>query len=140
MAPVTVGLGIVLIVLGVGGYGLAAAGALGSGTASPTALIPAAFGLVFLVLGFLARRDALRKHVMHAAAALGLIGFLIPGFMVAWKLPTLWSGRTVERPAATLSQAVMALLCAIFVGLCVRSFISARRARAGGSASVSQST
>ncbi len=36
----------------------------------------------------------------------------------------------VERPAATIAQGIMSVVCAIFVFLCVRSFIEARRARA----------
>ena len=44
-------------------------------------------------------------------------------------LPALLSGSEVERPAAVVSQSIMAILMAVFVGLCVRSFIAARRAR-----------
>ena len=39
------------------------------------------------------------------------------------------SGGEVQRPAAAVSQSIMAMLMGIFVGLCVRSFIEARRAR-----------
>jgi hypothetical protein len=35
------------------------------------------------------------------------------------------------RPIAVESQGVMALVTAIFVGLCVQSFIKARKARTG---------
>src|SRR5262245_44127545 len=42
---------------------------------SPTALIPAFFGVAFLLLGVLASlKDSLRKHAMHLAAAIGLFG------------------------------------------------------------------
>jgi hypothetical protein len=39
------------------------------------------------------------------------------------------SGTEVDRPRAVVSQAVMGILMAVFVGLCLRSFIEARRAR-----------
>ena len=44
MATTTIGFGIVLIILG-------AAGFVGSGMAHPTALIPAAFGLLLVIFG-----------------------------------------------------------------------------------------
>ena len=121
MAKVAIGLGILLILLGVGGYAV-------SGGASITALIPAFFGRAFLALGFIARKQGRRKHAMHAAAALGLLGFLgsVRGLV---GLVTLLSGGAVDRPAAVVAQSVMALLCAVFVVLCVKSFIDARRGR-----------
>ena len=42
---------------------------LATETTSKTPLIPAGFGIVFLLLGLLAFNDKLRKHVMHAASA-----------------------------------------------------------------------
>jgi len=41
------------------------------------------------------------------------------------------AGVTVARPAMVHEQVVVALLCLIFVVLCVRSFIAARKARVG---------
>ena len=38
------------------------------------------------------------------------------------------SGAEVQRPTAVVSQSVMAILMAVFVGLCVRSFMGASRA------------
>ena len=109
---------------------LIAVGALGFAMKDPehsglTALIPAGLGVVFVILGLLARKDHLRKHVMHAAAALGLLGFLgaVIGFVMGSRAATV-------KPLALGCQAAMALICAAFVGLCVNSFIQARRARA----------
>jgi hypothetical protein len=39
------------------------------------------------------------------------------------------AGAALKNPPATESKAVMALLCLIYVALCVRSFIAARKAR-----------
>ena len=60
-------LGILLIVLGGWGY-------TQSVTRSPMALIPSVLGVLFLALGIAAGRDEWRKHAMHAAAGLALVG------------------------------------------------------------------
>ncbi len=121
MSNVTIAFGVILIALGVVGY-------VATGQQSPTALIPAAFGVLLFICGVLARKEHLRKHVMHAAAALGVLGFLgsVPGLL---KVFTLLGGGEVERPAAVISQSLMAVCMLIFVALCVKSFIDARRAR-----------
>lgn len=121
MANVAVGFGAVLIVLGIAGY-------FGSGMVSMTALIPAAFGLVLLVLGVIARDPEKRKHAMHIAAMVGVLGFLGSARGLG-KLIHLLSGQPVERPGAVIAQSVMAILMLIFTWLCVRSFINARRSR-----------
>lgn len=123
MANTTIGFGIVLIVLGLGGY-------FGTDRVSLTALIPAAFGLLLVIFGTLARDEKRRKMAMHIAVTVGLLGFLgtVSGLV---KLPTLLSGGEVARPAAVISQSIMAVLMAVYVGMCVKSFIDARRRRAG---------
>ena len=121
MATTTIGFGIVLILLGLGGY-------LGTDMVSPTALIPSAFGLLLVIFGALARDDKRRKMAMHLAVTVGLLGFLgtVPGLL---KLPTMLSGGVVQRPAAVVAQSIMAVLMAIYVAMCVKSFIDARRRR-----------
>ncbi len=122
MAKITIGLGLVLIALGIGSY-------FGTGRASVTALIPAFFGVPLLLLGLLALKESMRKHAMHIAAVMGLLGFggTVGGLM---KLPVLLTGGELERPAAVAVQASMAIVCFVFVLLCVWSFIKARRASA----------
>ena len=124
MAPVSIGFGLVLIVVGVASFVLTAGEHY-----HPTALIPAAFGILLLLLGLIALKDSLRKHAMHLAAMVGLLGFLGGAIMGLPKLPALLSG-TAERPAAVIEQLIMAAICLLFVALCVRSFIVARRNRA----------
>jgi hypothetical protein len=124
VAPVTLVVGVLLVAVGLAGYWLQDA------PRSWTALIPAFLGVAFLVLGSLAYKDHLRKHAMHAAAALGLLGVLtglgrLLAAAVAGKLTL---------GLATICISLMIVLCAVFVGLCVNSFIQARRRRAGNEA------
>jgi hypothetical protein len=125
MANVTMGFGLALVALGLAGY-------LGTGRASLTALIPVAFGLLLLLLGALARppaSDARRKHSMHAAAVVGLLGFLGPLRVLPQMLALLGGGAVAHR-AAVVDQLLMMLICGVFLALCIRSFVAARRARA----------
>lgn len=112
--------GILLILLGIIGYVFS----LVDGANAPTALIPAAFGLVLVILGFAAKsKENLRMHLMHAAVLVGLVGFAIP----AWRL--LKQFNDIKISLAVFSQAAMSLICLMFVILCVKSFIDARRNR-----------
>lgn len=114
--------GVLLILIGIAGYVFSIA----DGNTSLTALIPAAFGLLLVVFGVIAKsNEGLRKHLMHAAVLVGLLGFIIP----AWRLVSQASNLKVS--LAVLSQAAMALICLFFVILSVQSFVNARRNRTG---------
>ena len=116
MASTTTIFGLLLTALGLGGYFL-------TGTSSATALIPALFGLFLIVLGFIARGERARKHAMHAASMVGLIGLIVAGGSL------LMTPQDVRPPLAVYGQIAMALLSAVFLALCVKSFINARKAR-----------
>lgn len=122
MSNVTIGYGALLTALGVGGF-------VATGAVHKTALIPAGFGVVAIGLGLVAKQERYRTHAMHASALLGLLGVLGSARGLS-KLPALLSGGDVQRPAAVVSQSLMAGLSAVFVALCVRSFVAARRAAA----------
>jgi hypothetical protein len=123
MAKLTIGFGVVLILLGAWGF-------IGTGSAHPTALIPAYFGLGIAWSGILANsEDAKRRMLwMHIAVTLGLLGFLgsasraVIEFVKAHGEPL-----TDTAAVAVRFQVAMAVVCLLFVGLCVRSFIAARR-------------
>lgn len=119
MAQTTRFFGLALVALGIIGY-------LATDAVSVTALIPAFFGIVLVILGWVARNERYRRHAMHFAAVIGVVGFVgaAPGLV---GLLALLAGGEVQRPAAAVSQSIMAILMAIFVGLCVRSFVDARR-------------
>jgi hypothetical protein len=86
--------------------------------------------MTLAVLGLLARTEDSRKRMlwMHIAVTVGLLGFLFPGTMAVIAYVKAHGG-TLVRPQATGEQAVMALICLVFVAMCVRSFIAARRGR-----------
>lgn len=121
MRKLTTVFGIVFILLGVSLY-------FGTGRESVTALIPAFLGVLFLVCAALATTERRRKHAMHAAVLLALVGF---GGSVGGLVGVLKSlgGAELTRPTASYGRAVMAVLCVIFIVAAVRSFIAARRAR-----------
>lgn len=112
--------GVLLIVIGIFGYVFS----IIDGNTSITALIPAAFGLLLAVLGFIAKsNENLRKHLMHVAVIIGLLGFLIPTIRLLSKISD------IKVSLAVISQAAMAIVCLFFVILSVQSFINARRNR-----------
>ena len=121
MTNTSIGFGSALVLLGLGGY-------FATGAEHPTALIPAAAGILLIVFGLLARNPNLRMHAMHGAALIGLLGFFgsVSGLP---QLVKLIAGDSVARPVAAVSRSIMAVLCLAFVVLTVRSFVAARIAR-----------
>jgi uncharacterized membrane protein HdeD (DUF308 family) len=116
VAPIAIIFGVLLTILGGVLFALAE-------VKSPTALFPAYFGVALIILGFVARNEKARKHAMHFAAMLGLIG-LVGGVAMGIK------ALTGERPATVWAGSfAMAALCGVFLVMCIRSFIAARRAR-----------
>jgi hypothetical protein len=128
---VSVVFGLLLIALGVWGYW---GGSLGLweplGFAPPnqlsqTALIPAYMGAALVLLGLLAFKASFLKHAMHLAAMIGLLGLLAAGSRLIVALVR--NGQIDGVGGASLSA--MTLLSAVFVALCINSFIQARRRR-----------
>jgi hypothetical protein len=120
MSSTTFAFAFAYLVLGIAGFVL-------TGSTHKTALIPCIFGILFLVFGLLARKDNLRKHVMHAAVLIALLAFLGTARSLP-HLPELFNG-TAEKPASIITQSLNAGLSLLYIILAVRSFIQARRAR-----------
>jgi len=125
MASVTIRFSTLLILLGLLFFFL-------TGHQYPTPLIPVLFGIVLLVLGLLARTESVKQRmlVMHIAVTIALVGFLFPAVMVAKQLWAVHNGGNMV-VMAVREQILMAVICLVFVLLCVRSFIAARKARLG---------
>ena len=85
-----------------------------------TAFIPAGFGLLIAIAGLIAVKEAARKHAMHVAALVGLLG-LAGGFGMGVR-------KVISEPGlAAYSQLFLGVVCLIFLVVCIRSFIAARR-------------
>jgi uncharacterized membrane protein (UPF0136 family) len=124
MAKVTYVFGVLLILVGLVGY-------FGTGSVHPTALIPVWFGLALVVGGFLAvsPSEGRRKLFMHINVTVGLVGFI---GAIASALHGYGHARSLGIDPdykALAAQLAMAVLLLIYVNLCVRSFIQARRSR-----------
>ena len=124
MANLTIRFGVILVLLGAITYFAVASHAR-------TSLIPAAVGLVLILLGALARTEDAKKRMlwMHIAVTVGLVGAILPLVRATGKAIQMMQGVVIEHRMAVIEQMLMALICIIFVALCVRSFIAARRAR-----------
>lgn len=117
MPSISITFGIVLVLIGVTGYVYG----MNAGNASLTALIPAAFGTAMAACGLFARSsEGMRKHMMHLAIVIALLGFILTAGRLLMKVTEL-----VISPAV-VSQASMAIICLIFIVLAIRSFAAAR--------------
>ena len=122
MAKITLVIALLLDALGMDGY-------IGTGSLHPPALIPAWIGLALGIFGFLAISDneSRRKLFMHINVTIALLGFLgglveaIRGYVHAK------SAGIAPDQIALASKLTLAGLLFIYVILCVRSFIAARR-------------
>jgi lysylphosphatidylglycerol synthetase-like protein (DUF2156 family) len=111
----TIAVGVLLILQGLGFYFL-------TETKSMTALIPAFVGLPIALLGFVAMKESLRKHAMHGAVALALVGLLAPIGRIA--------SAGLNFSPAGVSLLLMIVLCSGLLILGIKSFVDARLRRA----------
>ena len=123
MAKLTIGFGILLILLGILGY-------VATGSTHPTALIPVGIGLLFVLFGMMANTEDSKKRMlwMHISVTVALLVFLgmIPAAIDVFRLA---HGVPFPYPAAVEEKAALGLFSLIYVLFCVRSFINARRSR-----------
>ena len=121
MAKLAMFVGLVLVAISVAFWFL-------MGRADMAALHPAGLGVLMLVAGALANSEDTKRRMlwMHIAVTLGLIGLLITGIRALLELAHHTFG---VHPLAFQERAIVAVICLIFVVLCVRSFIAARRSR-----------
>lgn len=125
MAKITLVFAVALIILGVAVF-------IATGSHAPTALIPAYFGIFLGILGLLANTEDGKRRMlfMHIAVTVGLIGVIFPGWRAASEFIASARWSAMPHPAAVKEEFAMATICLVFVLVCVRSFISARRTRA----------
>ena len=119
MPSTAIWFGRLLVLVGAIGYGYG----MSQGAASVTALIPAFFGIVIMACGHLGMAETRRKLMMHIAVTVGLLG------VIAAVVAIFRKGMPESIGVGTGSQIAMAVVCLVFVVLCVRSFIAARGSR-----------
>lgn len=121
MAKFSILLGIILITLGLISY-------FGISSESITALIPTFLGIPILILGYLALNEKYLKHAMHGALVLVILGFggTVGGLIKFFRM---LGGEVFERSSAITVQAIMAVLCLVFLIFAIKSFIDARRGK-----------
>jgi hypothetical protein len=123
LAKLTIVFGILLIIIGVVCF-------VYTGSAHPTALIPAGAGLLFILFGAMANTENPKKRMlwMHISVTIALLLFLgtIPADIDVIRLSR---GTEFPHPIAVVEKAGMSLLCMLYVAFCIRSFILARRLR-----------
>ena len=121
MAKVTLVFAVLLVALGLIGY-------VGTGSQHLTALIPTWFGVALALFGLLAMSpsESRRKLFMHVAVTIGLLGF-IGGAVEVIRSVVVASGTAGPNGIALASKLTMTGLLLLYVILCVRSFIAARR-------------
>jgi len=119
MAKISIIFGLILIILGLISY-------LGISSESITALIPTFLGIPVLILGFLALNEKYLKHAMHGTAVLMLLGFAgtVGGLIKFFRM---LGGEVFERSSAITIQAIMAMICMIFLIFAIKSFVDTRR-------------
>ena len=124
MPQKTIITGSLLIVLGILAYVV-------TNAASVTALIPSFFGLPLLVSGIIAlKNEQLRRHAMHAAVFVALLGFLGTVGAIRFALYLISVGPThVDNPPAVITRSIMAIICGAYLYFSIRSFIDARRSK-----------
>jgi L-asparagine transporter-like permease len=134
MAKLAMLFGVLVALVGVAGY---------IATHFWHALIPVVLGVLLILLGLVANTEDVKRRMlaMHIVVTVALLGFLgtIPGLiaMVGFLTGTHQETANEHIEVGALSvhklaaevQSATSVLCLIFVLLCVRSFIAARRAR-----------
>lgn len=122
MAKFTIWFGVLLAVVSLGFW-------IATGRAETATLHPAGIGVLLILCGVLASTENPKKRMlwMHIAVTLGLIGFLTTGIRAGIALAK-GTAMTIN-PLGFDERVAIALICLLYVALCVRSFIAARRAR-----------
>ena len=122
MAKITLVLALLLVALGLVGY-------IGTGSVHSTALIPAWIGLALGIFGFLAisPNESRRKLFMHINVTIALLGWIGTCVEITRSVIAAHATGKSADPLAMYSKQALALILIIYILLCVRSFVAARR-------------
>jgi hypothetical protein len=122
MAKLTLFIGFLLVAISAGFY-------FAMNPHESAALHPAGIGVLLILCGALANTENPKRRMlwMHIAVTLGLIAFLTTGIRVAIALAH--GTASIVNMLAFDERLAIAIVSLVYVALCVRSFIAARRAR-----------
>lgn len=127
MPQITLGFSLLLILQGLYSYFGSPDYGVEGAKVSVTALIPAFVGVPLGICGLFALKENLRMHAMHGAVTIGLLGALAAWGRGLSKIGALFSSETgVDKRPITMVL-IMAVICTVYVVLCVQSFIAARK-------------
>ena len=122
MSKITFQYGGFLIILGVLCY------IISDSEKKETALIPAIFGMIFLVGNYIAENEKWKMHVMHVLVLLALVG-VISGLVdqdgMTGLLAIITGG---DAGLANMEKAAMSIASAVYMYFCIQSFKQARLA------------
>ncbi len=118
MSKAAIFTGLILIIIGFGGFAAA-----GFEAKAITALIPAFIGFLISLCGWIANQPQKRKHALHAASVLGLLGFILP----AGRLGMLITKENFEWKLGSIMLLSASIVSLAFLLLCINSFIQARK-------------
>ena len=102
---------------------------VGIPTKSPTLFVPMMLGIPVLFCGVVALNPHRRKHAMNFAAAIAFVGVIAGVGRSIYSLLQLAGGNEIDRYGLNVIGA-MSVICAIFVVICLVSFIQTRRRKA----------
>ena len=118
MSSLSIIFGILLNIVGLIGF-------FTTGATHYTALIPCALGLLLILFGVIAKKESLRKHAMHGAVLVALLGFIATASALG-KITLLFGTVPDPKAASIIAKSLTAFLCFLFFIVCVRSFVKAR--------------
>jgi hypothetical protein len=122
MAKISLIFALLLVALGLLGY-------ISTGSVHPTALIPTWIGLALGIFGFLAISpdERRRKVFMHINVTIALLGWIGTCVEITRSVMAAHAVGKSADPIAMYSKQLLALILIIYILLCVRSFVAARR-------------
>ena len=102
---------------------------VGTPAKSPTLFVPMMLGIPVLFCGVVALNPHRRKHAMHTACVIALLGAFGGGARAVFCMVEFAGGNGIDGYGLNVIIG-MSLICVVFVVICIISFIQTRRRKA----------